>query len=129
EFDCDLSIDTAVAGPVMDESDAAQTVQAILAQVAAEEAAGQERHAAPQAEAPAPVRAAPPAAQAASAAPQQAASSQAPQRGATIRVDLDRVDRLIDLVGELVINQSMLAQRVMEAGIARLSDVAVGLDD
>jgi len=47
----------------------------------------------------------------------------------TIRVDLDRVDRLIDLVGELVINQSMLAQRVMEAGIARLSEVAVGLDD
>ena len=30
----------------------------------------------------------------------------------TIRVDLDRVDRLIDLVGELVINQAMLAQRV-----------------
>ncbi|CAG0967534.1 MAG: chemotaxis protein CheA [Rhizobiaceae bacterium] len=47
----------------------------------------------------------------------------------TIRVDLDRVDRLIDLVGELVINQSMLAQRVTEAGIARLSEVAVGLDD
>lgn len=47
----------------------------------------------------------------------------------TIRVDLDRVDRLIDLVGELVINQSMLSQRVTEAGIARLSEVAVGLDD
>ena len=30
----------------------------------------------------------------------------------TIRVDLDRVDRLIDLVGELVINGAMLAQRV-----------------
>ncbi len=47
----------------------------------------------------------------------------------TIRVDLDRVDRLINLVGELVITQSMLAQRVTEAGIARLSEVAVGLDD
>ncbi|MDB5439469.1 MAG: cheA, partial [Caulobacteraceae bacterium] len=32
--------------------------------------------------------------------------------GATIRVDLERVDRLIDLVGELVINQAMLSQRV-----------------
>lgn len=32
----------------------------------------------------------------------------------TIRVDLERVDRLIDLVGELVINQAMLAQRVGE---------------
>ena len=62
-----------------------------------------------------------------------AANSQAqPAQAAaqtTIRVDLDRVDRLIDLVGELVINQSMLTQRVTEAGIARLSDVAVGLDD
>src|SRR5208337_3413832 len=49
--------------------------------------------------------------------------------GATIRVDLERVDRLIDLVGELVINQAMLAQRVMEAGLARASAVAGGLDE
>ncbi len=34
----------------------------------------------------------------------------------TIRVDLDRVDRLINLVGELVINQAMLAQRVHLSG-------------
>jgi two-component system chemotaxis sensor kinase CheA len=47
----------------------------------------------------------------------------------TIRVDLDRVDRLIDLVGELVINQAMLAQRVMESGVARSSKVTLGLDD
>ncbi|NWG53520.1 MAG: chemotaxis protein CheA [Hydrogenophilaceae bacterium] len=48
---------------------------------------------------------------------------------ATIRVDLDRVDRLIDLVGELVINQAMLAQRVSEANLARSSTVAIGLDE
>ena len=47
----------------------------------------------------------------------------------TIRVDLDRVDRLIDLVGELVINQAMLAQRVVESGVARSSKVTLGLDD
>ena len=47
----------------------------------------------------------------------------------TIRVDLERVDRLIDLVGELVINQAMLAERVNEAGLARVSAVAVGLDE
>ena len=58
-----------------------------------------------------------------------AAPQAAPAQQTTIRVDLDRVDRLIDLVGELVINQSMLAQRVAEAGVARLSDVAMGLDD
>jgi len=47
----------------------------------------------------------------------------------TIRVDLEKVDRLIDLVGELVINQAMLAQRVMESGVARSSNIALGLDD
>ncbi|MDZ4054034.1 MAG: chemotaxis protein CheA, partial [Phenylobacterium sp.] len=47
----------------------------------------------------------------------------------TIRVDLERVDRLIDLVGELVINQAMLAQRVVEAGLARSNTIALGLDD
>jgi len=45
----------------------------------------------------------------------------------TIRVDLERVDRLINLVGELVINQAMLSQRVTEAGLARSSSVAAGL--
>lgn len=49
--------------------------------------------------------------------------------GVTIRVDLDRVDRMIDLVGELVINEAMLTQRVMEAGINRASGVAVALED
>jgi two-component system chemotaxis sensor kinase CheA len=63
---------------------------------------------------------------AAPVAPAAAAAAPAP---ATIRVDLERVDRLIDLVGELVINQAMLAQRVVEAGIARSSTVAVGLDE
>lgn len=47
----------------------------------------------------------------------------------TIRVDLERVDRLIDLVGELVINQAMLTQRVFDAGIAGSSAIALGLED
>jgi two-component system chemotaxis sensor kinase CheA len=47
----------------------------------------------------------------------------------TIRVDLDRVDRLIDLVGELVINQAMMAARVNELGVARASNVASALDE
>jgi two-component system chemotaxis sensor kinase CheA len=57
--------------------------------------------------------------------PAQAVSAPA----ATIRVDLERVDRLIDLVGELVINQAVLAQRAAESGLARQTDVATGLDD
>lgn len=46
---------------------------------------------------------------------------------ATIRVDLERIDRLINLVGELVINQAMLSQRVNEAGISDSSSVVAGL--
>ena len=61
--------------------------------------------------------------------PQAATSSGEALVQTTIRVDLERVDRLIDLVGELVINQAMLAQRVVEAGLARNGAVAVGLDD
>jgi two-component system, chemotaxis family, sensor kinase CheA len=48
---------------------------------------------------------------------------------ATIRVEFDRVDRLINLVGELVINQAMLSQRIVEAGFASGSSVKVGLDE
>jgi len=47
----------------------------------------------------------------------------------TIRVDLDRVDRLINVVGELVIQQAMLAQRVVENGLSRSSGITVGLED
>ena len=69
----------------------------------------------------------PMAAGAAGVAPDAAHGAAAQQ--ATIRVDLDRVDRLIDLVGELVINQAMLAQRVTESGVPRSSNIAMGLDD
>ena len=47
----------------------------------------------------------------------------------TIRVDLERVDRLINAVGELVIQQAMLGQRVYESGLARSSDISLGLED
>lgn len=47
---------------------------------------------------------------------------------ATVRVDLDRIDRLVNLVGELVINQAMLAQSVAKAGIAGNSAVMSGLE-
>ncbi len=48
---------------------------------------------------------------------------------ATVRVDLDRIDRLVNLVGELVINQAMLAQSVAEAGVPSNSPVTTGLDE
>ncbi len=47
---------------------------------------------------------------------------------ATIRVNLDRVDRLINLIGELVIMEAMLSQAVESAGLDADSDVSNGLD-
>lgn len=47
---------------------------------------------------------------------------------ATIRVNLDRVDRLINLIGELVIKEAMLTQVIGKAGLDKDSDVATGLD-
>jgi two-component system, chemotaxis family, sensor kinase CheA len=46
----------------------------------------------------------------------------------TIRVDLDKVDRLVNLVGELVITQAMLNQSVSECGATRNSSVGGGLN-
>jgi two-component system chemotaxis sensor kinase CheA len=68
---------------------------------------------------PPSVEAAKPEAKAAAAVPTQT----------TIRVEFDRVDRLINLVGELVINQAMLSQRVIEANFAGSSSVVIGLEE
>ena len=48
---------------------------------------------------------------------------------ATIRINLERVDRLINQVGELVINQAMLNECVMESGMGRDPSVLSGLDE
>uniref|UniRef100_UPI003F6F955F chemotaxis protein CheA n=1 Tax=Thioclava electrotropha TaxID=1549850 RepID=UPI003F6F955F len=45
-----------------------------------------------------------------------------------MRVDIERIDRLVNLVGELVINQAMLAQSVAEAGLPPNSAVNTGLE-
>jgi two-component system chemotaxis sensor kinase CheA len=97
-------------------------------------AAAPPKAAAPPPPPPKPVAkpAAAPAAAAPKAGPVEAMAAKAESAAAvqaTIRVDLDRVDRMIDLVGELVINEAMLSQRVQEAGIARASGVAMALEE
>lgn len=133
ESDCDLSIARATAEdaetPAVEEFDIAALLMRAQAEVA-EMPPIAAPIAAPE---PAPVATAEPVAVAAPApAPQAAApaaSAPAAPPAATIRVDLDRVDRLINVVGELVIQQAMLAQRVTESGLARSSGIAVGLED
>lgn len=61
------------------------------------------------------------------AQPAAAAKAQAPLQ--TIRVDLERVDRLINLVGELVINQAMLSMRFAQLGAVAESNVASSLEE
>ncbi|MGR3247892.1 MAG: chemotaxis protein CheA [Paracoccus sp. (in: a-proteobacteria)] len=51
-----------------------------------------------------------------------------PAQGATIRVGLDRVDRLMNMIGELVIKEAMLSQVIQTAGLHESPDVVAGLD-
>ena len=108
----------APAAPAADEVD----IQALLAMATAA------AEPAPSAPAPTPAAAAPSAPAAKATAP--TGSAQAAGGGqASIRVDLDRIDKLINVVGELVIQQAMLAQSVAECGLAASSTVKVGLED
>jgi two-component system chemotaxis sensor kinase CheA len=78
------------------------------------------------------VKAASAAAREAPAEKRESAAAKADASGAgtpTIRVDLDRVDRLINLVGELVINQAMLAQSVIENDSTGTQGINMGLDE
>ncbi len=47
----------------------------------------------------------------------------------TVRVDLERIDRLVNLVGELVINQAMISQSVTDADLPSNSAISAGLDE
>ncbi|NIZ62606.1 chemotaxis protein CheA [Sedimentitalea sp. CY04] len=46
----------------------------------------------------------------------------------TLRVELDRVDRLINAVGELIINHSMLAQQIANLDVSDTRDVETELE-
>ncbi len=50
-------------------------------------------------------------------------------KSSSIRVDVDRVDRLVNMVGELVITQSMLAQEVENSAIEQTSNVSNGMEE
>ncbi len=104
----DATEDNTVAAAV----EAAETASNVVTMAAS--AAKQEKKEAPAAAANA----------AAAAAAQNSAAA-----GQTIRVDLDRVDRLINLVGELVINQAMLSQSVIENDTNGTSSINMGLEE
>ena len=136
EADCDLDIassaDLAIAPDLTIEDAGASDIDFILRQALASVDAASE--AAP--ETPVVEAATPPSVATVEPAAKVADTKTGdPQGGgsgagkATIRVELDRIDRLINLVGELVINQAMLAQRVTESGAAPSSSITMGLDE
>lgn len=89
-----------------------------------------EAPAAPVVEAtPAPVvTLVPPAATANTAAAAPASTQGAPAAaaaGQSIRIDLVKLDRLIDTVGELVIAQAMMAQRLSSEGLGSVEELAM----
>jgi two-component system chemotaxis sensor kinase CheA len=47
----------------------------------------------------------------------------------TIRVESEKVDRLINLMGELVINQAMLAERIGQAGFGSAAPTVLALNE
>lgn len=61
-------------------------------------------------------------------APPKAAQN-APAAKSVVRVDLDRIERLVNLVGELVINQAMLSQSLESSGLSPHSDAMNGLEE
>ncbi|CAN2533822.1 hypothetical+protein [Methylocapsa aurea] len=126
EWDCELSVETADVGRLLEalqeslEPHEAPAAPTVVAEPIEKRIAG----------APPPTSYAAPSDDHPAAAKADAAKSEGSGSvQATIRVDLDRVDRLINLVGELVINQAMLSQRVSEAGLSRASSVVIGLDE
>lgn len=64
----------------------------------------------------------------ASAAPAKPQPAAAPAKS-VVRVDLDRIERLVNLVGELVINQAMLSQSLESSGLSPHSDAMNGLEE
>lgn len=100
-------------------------LRALLARIGQEEA--------PSSDPPTPTPAVPslaalPLAGPASPPTHPAAAERRTEQSPTIRVDLQRIDRLANLVGELVINEAMLTQHLSAAGLARASGLANTLE-
>lgn len=61
--------------------------------------------------------------------PAAPAAAKKPESGGSIRVDLDRIDRIVNMVGELVITEAMLRMQTNKLELDRASQVMTGLDE
>ncbi|MEL7090601.1 MAG: chemotaxis protein CheA [Pseudomonadota bacterium] len=83
----------------------------------------------PKAETPPPIEKTAPEATAAAPSAKKQPSPSGNAAKSVVRVDIDRIERLVNLVGELVINQAMLAQSLESAGLSPHSDAMHGLEE
>ena len=133
EFDFDFKVYVATPAPAEEVKAAIEKIgdvqSAEVEEVKASEAPAQPAQAQPAAAAPvqeaAPAQPAP----AAQAAPAQAAPAKAPAKkegakksGQTVRVDIGRLDKLMNLVGELVISRARIERLVQEARLRQFDD-------
>ena len=125
DFDLGPELSTLIIAEEEEEEDEPADASAAVAPLVAIVAQNSDIPAAPPAAPPAKPAVVAPAPRAANTTNAAAASN---EPAATVRVDLEKIDRLVNLVGELVINQAMLAQSVEEAGIGHQSDVMSGLE-
>ncbi len=65
----------------------------------------------------------------ASTAPSTTVAPAAAAQNSTIRVDLDKVDRLVNMIGELVITEAMLRAQTHDLPIDKFTDLLRGIDD
>ncbi|MBY6089609.1 chemotaxis protein CheA [Maritimibacter alkaliphilus] len=121
---CELSIRRAGAAP-LEAAGQARTLE--IAPPPATPAAVPAPEAAPPQSAPALTDAAPPPVEDGADTP--ARKSKETGAKSVVRVDLERIERLVNLVGELVINQAMLSQSLGEAGLSPHSDAMNGLEE
>ena len=130
---CELSING--DGDAEAEANALAALDAMFAAPPAADAAAAPEGEAPAAPfeppVPAPEPEAKPAAAEEKASAPKAESGKQEQRGGpkpTLRVELERVDRLINAVGELIINHSMLAQQIANLNVSDTRDVETELE-
>jgi len=119
---------TPASAPVPAAAPMLVAVEPVPAPVAAVKAEAPAAPAARPVAVPAPAAAvapAPAAAPAAAAAPASGAPRAASGVGQTVRVDLAKLDRLIDTVGELVIAQAMMAQRLEGHGLSSMDEMGM----
>ena len=139
--DCELKIEAALEPAPIGEPEVALAPVEVAVEVAApvaESVPVKQAAAAPAPRAveenkPQPIAAAPEAPSVPAPAVAQNAAAPAPANapravnavGQTVRVDLAKLDRLIDTVGELVIAQAMMAQRLAGHGLSTMDEIGM----